>query len=312
MVSSSAYAAFTGLFVGALSQALLQNSTKSKSLPLSKKKRKASLHSREKQAFLIAFYMNVYPTDEGDYIDDILQWPTESPSWENKHKFIQWLFPTNTQSHYNSDAPTLDSKIVEILKHNPGFKDKFLLAFEKFMAFMRVKLSFNSKNDRLLIEIEDSIQNKPPHNFHRLTRVLRSLRCFGFDDVASLLYNALVSKSFSLGSEYEKSKVYWANVVKADDIWSPVDFISDISADQVELSHNSSLLYKKLKIHLNSEISYGELSPVRPRVLKFDSDDGSGSKTESHNRESGPTSPSPSKNQGQWSLLSPSSWVRRT
>lgn len=310
MVSSSAYAAFTGLFVGALSQALLQNSTKSKSLPLSKKKRKASLHSREKQAFLIAFYMNVYPTDEGDYIDDILQWPTESPSWENKHKFIQWLFPTNTQSHYNSDAPTLDPKTAKILKHNPEFKHKYIRAFERFMAFMRVKLSLNSKNDKLLIEIEDSIQNKPPHNFQRLTRVLRSLRCFGFDDVASLLYNALVSKSFDSGSEYEKSKVYWANVVKADDIWSPVDFISDISADQVELSHNSSLLYKQLKIHLKSEISHGELSPVRPKKLNFDSVDESGSKPESHNRESGPTSPSPNQRQTSW--LSPSSWGWRT
>lgn len=75
--------------------------------------------------------------------------------WDECHDFIQWIFPTVTQSLHCKDAPILTEEDADFIRDNHGFL--FVSALERFIEFVA---SVN--------------MNKFNHNHLRITRMLES------------------------------------------------------------------------------------------------------------------------------------------
>lgn len=70
------------------------------------------------------FYMNGCAYASGHTLEYILN---QSDDWlEQKHDYIQWLFPTDQLSHFNLKAPVISTKSADDLvqKHGDKLKEK--------------------------------------------------------------------------------------------------------------------------------------------------------------------------------------------
>ena len=66
---------------------------------------------------LLYFLEGTEPNINKLYISDM--WDMSDEEIEYTHDFIQWLFPTDTPSRYNSEAPVLNQEdITDIKKSN--------------------------------------------------------------------------------------------------------------------------------------------------------------------------------------------------
>lgn len=61
-------------------------------------------------AMIVPFYLGESPDVEGRKIKEIWAWDFET--LECAHDYIQWLFPLTEKSHFNSNAPVVDLKVI--------------------------------------------------------------------------------------------------------------------------------------------------------------------------------------------------------
>lgn len=270
MIPTTAYAALTGLFVGATVKygvdAYLERKFELSRHNVINVKKYEPFNSQPKNSWIIPFYLDEWHTEENDYIHDIIGWGPQNANWESKHKFIQWIFPTPFPSQYNSTAPLLTKDTVHLLLQNNDTLVRYAKCFAHFMTFMSIAIIVKKDDDSVELKASPELLKKPVHNFKRLTRVLTSLRCFGFDDVAFKLYNTLIDLNPDQNLDsFNDSKRFWVKVVQTADIWemdrdtnSAIDNAQFKSLEGVE----SSLLSQKLKeIQLSTSESHTSTSP---------------------------------------------------
>jgi len=96
-------------------------------------------------------------------VDSIIyQWSNDE--WEEKHHFIQWVFPTNKRSMYHPNSPILTAEDAEYIG-----TEKYVLfdkAVQRFKCFLREEQYLTYQN----------------HNWLRVTRCLESMRLVGAPD----------------------------------------------------------------------------------------------------------------------------------
>ncbi|CAE7906646.1 unnamed protein product, partial [Symbiodinium necroappetens] len=68
------------------------------------------------------------PGPEGKDLEDILAWTLDD--WENRHNYIQWLFPTDEE--YHPEAPVLTPEIQEQMLVDSAVEDSLIRSLEKF------------------------------------------------------------------------------------------------------------------------------------------------------------------------------------
>lgn len=98
------------------------------------------------------FYMNGCAYASGHTLEYILN---QSDDWlEQKHDYIQWLFPTDQLSHFNLKAPVISTKSADDLvqKHGDKLKEKILESFFRMAKFYGFHVFYN---------IDGSITIKP-------------------------------------------------------------------------------------------------------------------------------------------------------
>ena len=133
---------------------------------------------------LIAFQKGTGKDQSGRTVRNILA--ADDNFWEETHNYIQWLFPLKTRSGFNLLAP--------VVRHPERFETPYMVdVYQRFRLFL------------------DNSTWKEFHNHNqlRITRGLRSLRLFGYQELADEFLKWLDSEcdSEDLRKVYN---TYWA------------------------------------------------------------------------------------------------------
>lgn len=143
---------------------------------------------------LLRFYRDGSADDQGRRLRDILAW--DDDDLEGTHDYIQWLFPLPEPGAFNRQAPRLDPAQQAALQRDPLTQANIRRAFARMAAFYGYDLT----EDHGIARLSPSPQRATrlaqwhapgDHNLLRLTRILRSLRLLGHEDLAQALFDAL-------------------------------------------------------------------------------------------------------------------------
>lgn len=166
---------------------------------------------------LIKFYLGQGPDDKGRMVDEILSWSDEQ--LEDVHDYIQWLFPLNERSAFNTSAPILSEEDIIAFK-NPQPRQKLLLSFARMLDFYGFMTSV--AGDVFKISKSKDFERKSRnwltrynHNFLRITRILKSLVSLHCQKFAKTFLDAL-EEVFNDNSPIigQKSLEYWEEALK--------------------------------------------------------------------------------------------------
>lgn len=156
----------------------------------------------------INFYSGEGKNWSGHTIDEILNFSNDQ--LEVIHNYIQWIFPTTETSKFNKDVPIMTEEIIKTFKKNPKCKLNMLKCFKRMLNFYGLKLE-----DKLVIKNIDYKERSydwiyiHPHNHMRITRILKSLKLFGFkeehDAFLKILKEIYKENQSSLRNSYQ----YW-------------------------------------------------------------------------------------------------------
>jgi Opioid growth factor receptor (OGFr) conserved region len=121
--------------------------------------------------------------DRGRHLEQIWSWPDDEI--ETVHDFIQWLFPLDTVSRANPNAPLVTASTIQAFQQSDELRGKLEASLERMLAFYGLRHA----GDR--IEKSDTFPKQrrywlggygwlgPNHNHLRITRILRSLALLG-------------------------------------------------------------------------------------------------------------------------------------
>jgi hypothetical protein len=141
---------------------------------------------------LVGFYRGD-PDDAGRTLELILSWDDET--LEDCHDYIQWLFPLTERSAANPAAPTLTPEEIDAFRSEPELRSGLLRSFRRMLAFYGLEVE-QEETPEPTVRVSASFREQGiwlsrPHNFLRLTRILRSLCLLGLPAHARALFGAL-------------------------------------------------------------------------------------------------------------------------
>lgn len=137
-------------------------------------------------------FQNDLPNLSGYTHSEVIGW--NAKNWENKHDFIQWVFPTDQPSQFNEFAPVLSKGDYNEISHV-----KILDAYVKFLEY-----------------VNQSSFLKPNHNHLRTTRVLRSLALCNCRAIQFEFLDKLYELKWFFGADFGGSWNYWVDQLKED------------------------------------------------------------------------------------------------
>lgn len=158
--------------------------------------------------YFIDFYSGKIKNCNGYFIDDILHFSDNQ--LEIIHNYIQWIFPTTEKSKFNKDAPIMTNEIIENFKNNPKCKENMLKCFEKMLNFYG--LTLENKCIVKNINYKERSYNwiyLHHHNYLRITRILKSLKLFGFYEEYNAFLKVLKEIKDENKSQLDKAYHYW-------------------------------------------------------------------------------------------------------
>lgn len=133
-------------------------------------------------------------------IGDILQWSDQK--LENDHTYIQWLFPNCRPSQAQPNTPHMNEAERDKIKQDAVAMQNFGMAFSRILSFYG--LFKNTGEDIVLdrgrpktVQLSGkyihniNLLDEGNHNTLRMSRILTSLRLFGFNNEAEILFNCL-------------------------------------------------------------------------------------------------------------------------
>ena len=111
-------------------------------------------------------------------LSDIWTWDEEN--LEQKHDYIQWLFPDTTKSVFNPDAPIPTTEEIRLIGTDGLLREHYLRGLRVMMrfygfVFVNGKMVPHARARLCFLNIEHK-----SHNLLRITRILKSLLLFGF------------------------------------------------------------------------------------------------------------------------------------
>jgi hypothetical protein len=151
----------------------------------------------------------------GRSLESLLAWSDDE--LEFQHDFIQWLFPLETSSQVNSDAPVLTRNECSELGHDPKVSTGLRDGFSRMLSFYGLEWHGTEiiKSANWKVRCANWAWT-PTHNDLRITRILHSLTLFGLNTeaLAFLRFLENMAQENSLGSSRRVALAYWQNAVK--------------------------------------------------------------------------------------------------
>lgn len=159
---------------------------------------------------IVDFYLDgkTLRKDLGFTFEDFLRFNDEQ--LEQCHAYIQWVFPLREVSQFNPDAPLVNNATLEYFDEFVIFRDKMYDAYRKMTNFY-----FNNGKGW------DRWVTKNNHNFLRITRIIKSLRLFGFYNQAHDFYaycQSVMKNDYYNQVIGEVTKTYWRDAIGGIDI----------------------------------------------------------------------------------------------
>lgn len=166
----------------------------------------------------VAFYSCKIPsTPDGDFIDNIHKsWWGNYNLLEEHHGYIQWLFPISTASQFNDESQPLTEAEAVTFASSPALQNRVLKSYALMLDFYGFTL-LDPRSGRLhpSDNSKERWQNlvDHPHNYLRISRILKCLREIGLEKVSYRFLEALITAA-TTGSQPLKDTMdsllrYW-------------------------------------------------------------------------------------------------------
>ena len=168
---------------------------------------------------IVDFYSGKACDVYGRKIVDI--WEYNDNQLEYIHNYIQWLFPLTEKSMHDRYAPILCDQDIEKIRKNEEIKKNMLYSLCIMMRFYKIELNAKDfKNDRISREIKTHIDKNRKwltpnnHNYLRMTRIIKSLKLFGMEEYAYMLYEALYDLAQESNAISDENLNFWTQAIK--------------------------------------------------------------------------------------------------
>jgi hypothetical protein len=138
---------------------------------------------------LIEFYRRTGTDAQGRTLDQILAFGDDE--MESCHDFIQWLFPLEQASEFNSQAPILTKQDIQAFRGDASLRANLSNSFDRFLAFLGLARKDQEIGPAADFASKQAVFTSPNHNWLRITRVLRALRLLGLEDEARSFFHSL-------------------------------------------------------------------------------------------------------------------------
>lgn len=168
------------------------------------------LIGNDNQSYIYNFLLNKEISNEGLYLSEI--WKFSTVELEKTHNYIQWLFPTNEKSKYNSKAPVI--KDISIFINHPE-KDVIKENIKTSLAIMLRFYGLELQCDKIVKSESYDVRRKEwithnNHNYLRITRILKCLSLFSLQEEKSMFLNILTDiYNENKGAITKKTYQYW-------------------------------------------------------------------------------------------------------
>ena len=139
----------------------------------------------------LEFLAGVGTDHRGRTLDQIAIW--NHRQLEQTHDYIQWVFPTMTPSRFNPHAPVLTRSDIDTGAGNPQVVGNLIRMAVVMGGFYGLERK-SSHGGPQYAPIDDRCpwwMRADNHNFLRITRILGSLRLFGFGEEAEAWFGVL-------------------------------------------------------------------------------------------------------------------------
>jgi hypothetical protein len=165
---------------------------------------------------IVAFYREEAPDYRGRWLRDIWAWDDER--LEERHNYIQILFPNREPSMFNAHAPLLDGKTIAAFRDDPQLRANLARSFDRILSFYG--LAYHPETQQVLHtpHFPDRAANwltPYNHNFLRITRILKCLLALGLPERAHAFLRCLEQIYEQYGDVIgAESLAYWQDAVR--------------------------------------------------------------------------------------------------
>ena len=161
-----------------------------------------------KNSKVIGFLKGESTDARGKYISQY--WDATDEELEKDHAYIQWLFPLDTPSEYNPDAPVITKEDMKAMQEDSDVKRNMVTSFTRMAEFYGFYMTDGKLVPTFGYRIcRPSWLTPWNHNFKRITRIIRSLRIAGLSDVSELFYKKMEEIAKEHPRTVGKSTEYW-------------------------------------------------------------------------------------------------------
>ncbi|MBY0524665.1 MAG: hypothetical protein K2R98_14775 [Gemmataceae bacterium] len=137
---------------------------------------------------LVEFYRGHATDTEARLLAEMWGW--KDNQLELTHDFIQWMFPLPEPSSFNPDAPLLTEEDIAAFKSDPLLQANVRTSFQRILTFLGLSARSGGRVMEGVNFAERSLRvwMVPNHNWHRVTRIVKSIRLLGLEGEALGLY----------------------------------------------------------------------------------------------------------------------------
>ena len=163
--------------------------------------------------FFSYFFQNKITNIDGLTHNDILNY--DNKKLEDKHKYIQYLFPLPIKSKYNPDAPVINQIFINEAINNMEIRKNIIKSFLRMLNFYGYSYSVKPFD---IIDKGETKQwlTKQNHNYLSITRILKFLMLVKMDLLAYKFVEQLCKLNES-GKIDEESFNVWIKTIKRGD-----------------------------------------------------------------------------------------------
>jgi hypothetical protein len=165
------------------------------------------------ESLIIKFYEKRATDNRGRSLDDMQHYNYKQ--LENKHDYIQWMFPLSEKSSANPSAPILTLEDTLYIRKSDVIKQNMLTSVRVMTDFLGFKKD-DTGNKYITISDRNKVwPNTMNHNFERITRMLKSLVLFYMRNEAELLFKYLEEVRNNDNQEIiGESFLYWKKAIE--------------------------------------------------------------------------------------------------
>jgi hypothetical protein len=158
-------------------------------------------------SFYINFFKNKITNENGLKLKDILNY--NDKELEDKHNFIQYIFPLKSLSKYNPNAPIIDDEFIKAAKSDKKIRENIVRVYKRMMSFY----GFDLKTRPLRLVDRNEKKHwlkKNDHNYLRLSRIINFLFLVRMEILGYILFKEL-SKLRETGEIDDKTFKIWSS-----------------------------------------------------------------------------------------------------